>query len=129
MESVDFSDLCEDDLSSGLKELVALIGLEKTVLLVQSFPGQRIYIPGSIAPNHGIAIALGIEAASALSAYFGRCWLQVPNGVRLLNAIRRRKIVEELKAGYSRVDIVKKWGVSIRTVNALASGLKDSSFA
>lgn len=58
--------------------LTDLIGAEAALVLIEAHGGTRLYIPQE--PNQGMAIAreIGLPAARALAARYGRDWIAVP---------------------------------------------------
>lgn len=88
-----------------LREIAAVIGLDKTLALATAVGGLRIYVPASVDADHALATAIGLEAARKLCKAFARHAFPVPRGKRYLQALVRRRALERFYAGESAAKI------------------------
>lgn len=61
-----------------IKPFVDLIGIEGTVLILEHYAGQRIYIPRDPAELSEMAKAVGLEIAQALASAYGGIYIILP---------------------------------------------------
>lgn len=99
-------------------------GEEVAVLLVNSFPGQRLYIPRIIrmTADHEIARAIGLDAAARLAEHFGGDWVAVPKALGPeAHAGARAAILQWARRGLKVRDIAARAGVTeVRVYQVLA---------
>lgn len=60
-----------ESLPPVIAQIAAAIGIDPTEALIKHYSGFDLYIPKTIPDDHGIAIAIGHEAAKLLSDEFG----------------------------------------------------------
>lgn len=72
--------VCFSCWSKSMLEMADWIGAAATLRLTAAFGGQHLYVPLSIAVDHPIAQAIGIDAAQRLAYAYGRDRLDLPTG-------------------------------------------------
>lgn len=108
-----------------LNKIADIAGERAAVLLAKEKPGQQIYIPEIVTPEHWLAQLVGMEAAKALAVVYGSRKIILPVA---LNSDQRRRataIAELLDKGYSINAIVSITGVSRNTVREHAKRKTD----
>ncbi len=104
----------EDQDTLGM--LIRLAGQDAAFLIVENWPGQRLFIPKNARPGHRLSNLIGIDAANALCAEFGGLLIKVP----LARSWRARVYFER---GWSNSRIGLKLGISDNTVVRILSKL------
>jgi Mor family transcriptional regulator len=109
-------DIRHTDLPPALREVAALIGLEATLLLVETWGGVRLYLPfpRNLDVDHPLVRVLGWSAAERLCQGFGSGVYTVPRGLEALRAARDRAIRAERDQGRSARALALKYGLSER---------------
>ncbi len=97
-----------------LDTLIQVVGCDSARKIIAEFGGTRIWVPVRSAPDAKLTRILGEAAASALCAYFGGDYLQIPNTVSRDDVYRR--IAELHRQGCKINDIALAVGRSRRTV-------------
>lgn len=108
-----------------LNKIADIAGERAAVLLAKEKPGQQIYIPEFVTPDHWLTQLVGMDAAKALAAVYGSRKIILPVA---LNSDQRRRataIAELLDKGYSINAIVRMTGVSRTTVREHAKRKGD----
>ena len=100
-----------DDVQPGpgwtalMLEMADHIGPLRTLLLVERFGGQRIYIPADVERGKSyegrgtIRDLIGLEAARTLSHVYRREYLSIPTAKHALRRARRQGLVAAARAG------------------------------
>lgn len=89
--------------------LVALIGPEATLALVERWGGTRLYVPMRADPKSDLWRVVGEDAARYLSERWGREQIEVPGG-------RQWRILAYRARGMSHADIARATGCTERNV-------------
>lgn len=106
-------------LPQTVKILVNIIGLEKSMLLVDKFGGTQIYIAKTINPMCPIAKLIGLESLKKLSQEYCRgSYLNIPKANALQIALRNQEI-RELKKTLSNREIAIKLNLSSRQITRI----------
>ena len=111
-------DIPYENYPDAVLELVPIIGLPKTLALVENFGGiSNLYIPKQMTPDHPIAKAIGYDAAAALSErYHGDVLKHVPLCRDGLRALRDVEILSRRQAGELPKDICRDYGMTERGI-------------
>jgi len=110
-----------------VKELVAAMGYTDAIELCRGWGGRElVVVPMKVAPDHPLALRLGLVAAESLVAAFRGQRLQLPVERDALLDERNAAIVAAVKAGRSRAAVSDEFGVSRQTVNYLLRRAADS---
>ncbi|WP_380940109.1 hypothetical protein [Sphingomonas floccifaciens] len=88
-----------------MAELVDAIGADAAYLLARKLGGTTIYVPRRVGDHHPLRIALGLEIAAKLSAWYGGGRLSIPKQPE------RRARVRELR----RVSSLTVAGIALET--------------
>lgn len=107
--------LAVDHLPPSARLLVELIGLPKTLVLVQHYAGQRFHPPQSGPEYAALAEVVGEAAATKLAATFRRQPLNVPKCVEAIRAV----VHSELRADFDRLTSPAEGLTARRAVSAL----------
>ncbi len=76
-----------------LQDFLRLIGLQATMLLLQHFGGQRLYIPARPPADDNLAKLIGLDKLTALSRVYGlEDHFDIPKAVDALRHLRDEKI-------------------------------------
>lgn len=98
-----------EDLSAAL---LARLGVESFIALVEAFGGTRLYIPPVITPDNEIAQAIGMAAAQELSRRYAPDQLRIP----LARELRARHYRAH---NFSNAQIARKLGLTEPAVNKI----------
>ncbi|TXI23042.1 MAG: hypothetical protein E6Q67_05130 [Roseateles sp.] len=98
-----------------LQEFVALVGLAKTMLIVDTYGGLQLYIAAVPHADSALARLVGLESALALGKEFGLTRLRIPKAGAALRAIRDRRIRAD-HAHKSLRELVLAYGLSERRI-------------
>jgi hypothetical protein len=119
------------DLPPRLAEIAELIGVPKTLKLVEARGGTRIYVPGTITSSHWLARLIGLAAARALSDHVadrsrgGRDvgdYLDIDRGAAALRALRDRRIIAAHANGVSATALALDYGMTERMIWYILAG-------
>ena len=98
---------------STLSDVAEVIGPEVADWLRQQYPGQRIRIPCTIPPTHGLA---RLPDADKLSYYFGGIRLRIPPIEWQEVLARDLRIYADWRSGIEFSALAQKYGISVRGV-------------
>jgi hypothetical protein len=117
--------------SSRLRELIDLVGVDKTRMLLYLKGGEQIYVPlpENLTEGHWLAKAIGYESALALCRSHGQSQLILPLGDEGLRHRSMELLDDAIARGSSNNQIVRTCGLSIRTVSRRrkrVTAVKDS---
>lgn len=98
------------------QEVNQLIGEEATAKLVAHHGGTRLYVPGTLKPEHPLCQMLGQQAAQQLTDEFGGMTLEVPRDVMLQIAQRNDLILADRAAGMTQRQLALKYRLTERTI-------------
>jgi Mor family transcriptional regulator len=96
-----------------LSEVAEVVGPEVADWLRQQYPGQRIRIPCTIPPDHGLA---RLPEADKLSSYFGGIRLRIPPIEWQEVLARDLRIYADWRSGMVLPKLAEKYGISVRGV-------------
>ena len=105
-----------------IDDLKALLGKRASDVFIETFGGQKIWIPAFSSKfypgtyRRKIAAAIGKTSTLKLSRAYGGAWMQVPTGGQFNTQNARRKIAEMQRTGASINEMVKISGRSRRTI-------------
>jgi len=106
-------------------QMVAVIGLEAVLALVEACGGARVYVPQpqALGVDHTLVRALGLDAAERLAAHYGGDAITVPRCLAALRGARNRAIRERHAGGARPPSLARRFGLTERQVYAiLAAG-------
>ena len=110
-------------LSPFLFGISELIGLPKTLILVEHYGGIELYIPMTLGADHKIARMIGLEAAQKLAQKYPGTTVTVAlnaTGDHAQHHAKRRERIRELRAqGKSHSQIARELRTTDRTVRAV----------
>lgn len=98
-----------------LREFVALIGLSKTMVIVDAWGGQPRYFAATPDPNGELVRLVGLEAAAALGREYPGIRLPIPKAGAALRAVRDRRIRAD-HAHLSIRQLVEAYGLGERRI-------------
>lgn len=108
-----------------LRHFVSLIGLQKTMLIVERWGGQHLYIAEVPKPDGDMASLIGLQAAQDLAAEFGSERPSIPKAGKALRAFRDAQIRAEHSVKSIR-QLVLDYKLSERRIcEILAAGEPD----
>ena len=84
-----------DLLEPLLKRFAELIGLSKTMVIVEMWGGLQLYVAKNPPVDGDLANVIGLEPARQLGDEFGGEHLAVPKAMRALRALRDTRIRDE----------------------------------
>jgi hypothetical protein len=99
-----------------LRDLVEAAGLPAAIKLAEARPGERVFIPKSIPPDHWIAATVGAAAATRIARRLGGSHLALPTSVHRGPRAARRACDAALAEGASINEAVRASGLSHRAV-------------
>ena len=109
-----------DDLPRLLREMVALIGMQATLAIVQHYGGVRLYVPITMTPEHILARQIGVDAACKLSAeYGGLDHFYIPRAAVALRSARNTEIVDKFVKGITLRQLALSYGMTERGVTKI----------
>lgn len=111
-----------DLLPQSVKPIAERIGLPKTIRLLESYGGGRIYIPRTLADDHPLVGLLGRDAAEALARYYDGESPELPICPRL---IRDRVIIRRFDAGESADSLAREYRTSRRNIFRIVKRMRD----
>lgn len=109
------------DLPPFARELVILIGFGATICLIDMRPGCPLFIPNSMCPDHPIALAIGMYAASALVKNYGGSTITLPNCKNAMVKIRHRQIRKSRADGFSQTQAALIYNLTPRQIRNIES--------
>lgn len=84
--------------------------------------GQPLYVPRNMAPDHPIAITVGLDCAKVLVEKYGGSWIEyIPKRDK---TERDEEIIRLRQNGLTIVDIATEFGLSKRLVQQVCEGVK-----
>lgn len=98
-----------------LLDLSSQIGYQETIELLRAWGGRRLWVPKAMAPDHPIALAIGVTAAGQLAYFYGGTMLELPAERNHLIRIRNECIFRDLKADPVRT-VAIRYGLTPRHV-------------
>ena len=121
------SEMPVDWLPPSLRELVAVIGLDATLRIVEQRGGVRLVVPSRARPGHWLAELIGLEALERLVDVYGREEIDIPRCAGALRAIRARQIAAEHAAGVSNAQLARRYGYTERGIRKLRRRIESAS--
>lgn len=109
------ADLDIELLEPLLREFVALIGLAKTMLIVERWGGLPLYVAANPKPDSELACLIGLEAAMILGRAYPGNRLAISKAGAALRALRDRRIRAD-HAHLSIRQLVETHGLSERRI-------------
>ena len=94
-----------ESLPPVIAQIAAVIGVAPTEALIKNYSGFDLYIPKTIPDDHGIAIAIGPEAARLLSDEFGG------RQIKIARCEAARRHTRDLEIAEMRT--IRKWKLHI----------------
>ncbi|MCF8483316.1 MAG: helix-turn-helix domain-containing protein [Rhodospirillum sp.] len=95
-------------LHAALSGVAEAVGLEIAAALVAKRPGEIVYVPHEIAPDHPLALDLGLDQARRLAKHYGGDRIDVPMSLTDETLARRRMVLELRAAGWTTVEIARR---------------------
>ena len=80
-----------------MMSIARLIGPYATLLLVDRFGGQQIYVPATFRGDHKIARAIGLVAARELAREYGNCRVTLPTAKAAIARAKRGPIIAAVR--------------------------------
>lgn len=77
-----------------LEDLIETIGLPATIELTRVYGGRTLHVPMTLTQAHPLALAIGVQAAEALSRAFSQVQIEVPAARAALLVQRNAAIVQ-----------------------------------
>ena len=110
-------------------QLAQVIGVMATLRLCEEWPGIPIRIPETCPADHAITRAIGSESAAQLSAYYGGETITPPRLHARAIALRDEAIRADRYNGKTGEAISREYGLTIRHVWRIVSGILPESSA
>lgn len=104
------------DLPALIEQLEEIIGLSAALKLVEAYGGLVCYVPSNVQPGHALVELLGLDAAAALSARFGRDAIVIPKCAALVRAKRDNQIRQLYQDGKSVSTLARTYALTERHV-------------
>lgn len=104
------------DYPSVFQEIKEMIGDQATAKLVAQHGGGRLYIPGTLKPEHPLFQLLGQENARRLSGEFGGLRVEIPLAFMLRIEQRNKLILADCAAGMSQRELALKYHLTERSI-------------
>jgi Mor family transcriptional regulator len=110
-------DIWAGDLPESVLDIVGVIGLAKTLTLIERFGGTRIYIPSpdAIDEQHPLGIAIGVAAARALAPLYCTLRPEIPRAADAVRRARNRLIRQEAETA-SEPKLALRHGLTERQI-------------
>jgi len=102
-----------------LEDISAVIGFTATTKMVALFAPGRLLVPVDAAPDHAISLAIGRQAARALSREWGGQVLEICLNSNYHHARKVRAVAHLIKGGMAAKDIAEEVGLNERQVRRL----------
>lgn len=93
------------------------------VSLWRQYGGGHLSVPVSLTQDHHLAQNLGLAEALLLCRHFGGELLNIPNGKKLLAAIRNQLIKDQRKQGWSLFALARAHGLTDRQIQTILKGV------
>jgi len=95
------------------------VGMRVAVKLMSGFGGRDVKFPKVPAPDHPVALLLGMEDAAALCKVLDGQQIYVPHGRKARS--KRQAVIALQRQGRSRAQIAAALGISERHVRGLSN--------
>jgi len=95
MTTLSFPDSLPQSLPQSLRDISEMIGIEKTLEIVQSHGGQRLWIPRQLTLDWRLLPLLGYDAAHKLISLCGGSQIEIPLCRALEREARNRQICND----------------------------------
>ena len=103
----------------SLGDVVDAIGIDATLLLVESLGGTRVYVPGRMTPQHALVRIIGHRRAYALADQFPGETLDLPRCVSAIRAVRDNAIRAAREDGARPKQLALKHGLTERQIYSI----------
>ncbi|MBF0153407.1 MAG: hypothetical protein HQL64_06690 [Magnetococcales bacterium] len=100
------------ELPVSLQNIVDLIGINKTLCLVEKWGGSSLPVLRHIKENHQLVKLLGTEAITSLANHFGSERFYIPRAVKILRQQRNREIRAAYDSGMTGDQVARKFKIS-----------------
>jgi len=116
----------------GFREIVDLIGVDKALLFVEAYGGQRVYVPmvAHIGPDHPFSQAIGHGDARRLAEGIAKLKgveIRPPLATRFRREIKRRAIVARKAEGISTRQLAKDYRCTETHINRILAERKRTA--
>jgi len=106
----------------GLRKLVEILGVDKTIALLTEHQGQMFYIPRKPSANHEAVKIFGIELVQALVDEYENKHYQMPMLHKVLQQIRNQEICYALDNKTCSIQqLVKRFKITRQQVSSIYS--------
>lgn len=117
----------QEQLPETLSEVVAAIGMERTLALVERLGGVRVYVPEKMVPDHQLVRVVGHHAAYQLAERFGGEPLVLPRCAEALRGVRNSRIRSEREGGATPAQLALRFALTERQVYAILAAAEPAS--
>lgn len=101
-------DTLTDYLPDSVKELLTVISADAVMVLIKTYGGTRVQIPGSAYPEHTLVQQIGQHNTEKLCARYGGTTLSIARCQSALTVIRDSQILKDARSGQSLAQIAIK---------------------
>jgi Mor transcription activator family len=106
-----------------VKEITAIIGLDKAIELVRGWGGRELSVPKKMKTDHAIVFAIGLDAAIKLADAMGGQRLRLPLEKNALLELRNALILKEFQEGTSITRLGNRYGLTRSAVTKILRAL------
>lgn len=99
-----------------LNRIADVAGERAALIIAREKACEKIYIPTEVAPDHWLAVLVGLNAAIAICDRFGGNKLEIPPALAGDKRRRAIAIAQMIEKGYSTNSIARALGVTHKTV-------------
>lgn len=101
------------------QELKQFIGEEAAAELSKQYGGTRLYIPGTLKPEHPLLQLLGQQVAQRLADEFGGMTVEIPRSAMRQNSERNAHILADRGMGMSQRKLALRYQLTVRTIRTI----------
>lgn len=106
-----------------LRDIVDLIGLAKTMLLVEQYGGVRLYVPKlAVGSEHDLPSLIGMDATRKLQAmYGGETHFDIPKAEAAMRAVRNKHIRRQRAGNRPTASLAREFGLTERQIRSICN--------
>lgn len=112
------------DLPKSIQQIIAVVGMDSALKIVQSYGGGAVYVPIKPEPQHPLSDLLGFKALCQLVSVYGGEHLPIPRCLKAIIGVRNQKILSEFLAGKSQRKLAYQYNLTERTINTIVHSVR-----
>lgn len=111
--------MTDETLQGILAELTDLVGIAKTLRIVERWGGTRLYVPAQPPDDHALVEAVGRQAANAIASAYAGERLEVPRAVALMRELRNREMRAAAAEGATQPELARQYRLTQRQIRTI----------